>query len=605
VITYSPTATDNVDGPVPVTCAPASGSLFPANGNASPVSCLATDAAGNTATASFSVTVTLVDSTPPSVSVPGPITAEATGSGGASVAFSVTASDAVDPSPSISCSHSPGAVFPIGTTTVSCTATDASGNTSAPASFTISVADRGAPTVSVPGPVMREASGPGGASATYSVTASDAIDPSPSVTCNHSSGETFPLGSTTVSCTAKDASNNNSAPASFLVQVVDTTGPNLQNVPANVTVEANGPAGSKVNFPTPIAVDVVDGPVAGVSCSPASGSTFALGTATVTCSAADSRSNTGSKSFNVTVADKTPPTLLIPTSLGIHATTAEGIPRSPALDGWLSSASAADIVDPSPVVANNAPLFLPIGTTDVTFTARDASGNATSRSSAIVVLPVPPPGTPPIVAPPAPRAPDNPRSLTATPGDGSIKLAWAAVPGAKQYLVYRSAREARQLSALGHGDLVYSGTARTFTDRGLKNGVEYRYVVVVEDAAGNQSVGVAIVVVPRRDLLRSPKNGARLTKPPRLVWTPDGEADYYNAQLLFGKVKVLSVWPSRAQLQLQKSWKFLGRKYTLKPGLYTWHVWPGYGARDAVDYGQLLGSRTFRIVKAAKKPKKR
>jgi hypothetical protein len=70
-------------------------------------------------------------------------------------------------------------------------------------------------------------------------------------------------------------------------------------------------------------------------------------------------------------------------------------------------------------------------------------------------------------------------------------------------------------------------------------------------------------------------------------------------------VKVLSVWPTRAQLQLQKSWKFLGRKYTLKPGLYTWHVWPGYGARDAVDYGQLMGSRTFRIVKAAKKPKKR
>jgi hypothetical protein len=26
-------------------------------------------------------------------------------------------------------------------------------------------------------------------------------------------------------------------------------------------------------------------------------------------------------------------------------------------------------------------------------------------------------------------------------------------------------------------------------------------------------------------------------------------------------------------------------------------VWPGYGARSAVDYGELMGSRTFRIVR--------
>jgi hypothetical protein len=144
---------------------------------------------------------------------------------------------------------------------------------------------------------------------------------------------------------------------------------------------------------------------------------------------------------------------------------------------------------------------------------------------------------------------------------------------------------------------VYSGTARTFTDRGLTNGVEYRYVVVVDDAAGNQSVGVALVVVPRRDLLKSPKNGARLKKAPRLVWTADAEADYYNAQLLLSGVKVLSAWPTRPQLQLRKTWRFSGRKYALKPGLYTWYVWPGYGARASVDYGELLGSRTFRIVR--------
>ena len=39
-----------------------------------------------------------------------------------------------------------------------------------------------------------------------------------------------------------------------------------------------------------------------------------------------------------------------------------------------------------------------------------------------------------------------------------------------------------------------------------------------------------------------------------------------------------------------------GHKYTLAPGLYIWYVWPGFGARSAVNYGDLLGSRTFQIV---------
>ena len=34
----------------------------------------------------------------------------------------------------------------------------------------------------------------------------------------------------------------------------------------------------------------------------------------------------------------------------------------------------------------------------------------------------------------------------------------------------------------------------------------------------------------------------------------------------------------------------------LKPVTYQWYVWPGYGSRSQVVYGQMLGSRTFRIV---------
>ncbi len=53
--TYVASAHDAVDGPIAVTCAPASGFTFPVG--VTPVSCSATDAAGNTATGSFTVTV--------------------------------------------------------------------------------------------------------------------------------------------------------------------------------------------------------------------------------------------------------------------------------------------------------------------------------------------------------------------------------------------------------------------------------------------------------------------------------------------------------------------------------------------------------------------
>jgi hypothetical protein len=38
-------------------------------------------------------------------------------------------------------------------------------------------------------------------------------------------------------------------------------------------------------------------------------------------------------------------------------------------------------------------------------------------------------------------------------------------------------------------------------------------------------------------------------------------------------------------------------------GVYTWYVWPGYGAREAAKYGPLMGSATFQVTSAPAKPK--
>ena len=79
----------------------------------------------------------------------------------------------------------------------------------------------------------------------------------------------------------------------------DTTPPALV-VPQGVTADATTPSGAVVNY-TVQATDASGQP--SVVCSPASGSTFALGTTTVTCVATDAAGNATTKSFAVTVRD--------------------------------------------------------------------------------------------------------------------------------------------------------------------------------------------------------------------------------------------------------------------------------------------------------------
>lgn len=78
------------------------------------------------------------DATPPVLTVPANLTVNATSPSGAVVSYVVTATDAVDPSPTVSCAPASGSSFSIGTTVVTCTATDASGNSSQ-ASFSVTV----------------------------------------------------------------------------------------------------------------------------------------------------------------------------------------------------------------------------------------------------------------------------------------------------------------------------------------------------------------------------------------------------------------------------------------------------------------------------------
>jgi hypothetical protein len=104
------------------------------------VTAVATDAAGNTATCSF--TVTVVDTQAPTITCPANVTAIAGSAGAPCVNVSYPAPTYGDncPGATVACSPAPGSCFPIGTTTVTCTATDASGNSTS-CSFVVTTFD--------------------------------------------------------------------------------------------------------------------------------------------------------------------------------------------------------------------------------------------------------------------------------------------------------------------------------------------------------------------------------------------------------------------------------------------------------------------------------
>ncbi|MBI3949178.1 MAG: HYR domain-containing protein [Acidobacteria bacterium] len=385
VVTYTPaTATDNCDTGVAVTCTPASGSFFPVG--TTTVTCSATDTAGNTGTCSFTVTVN--DTEAPTVTCPADITdSNDPGQCGAVETFVATATDNC-PGVTVTCSPASGSFFPVGTTTVTCTATDASGNT-ATCTFLVTVNDTEAPTANCPANIT-QGTDPGVCNAvvTFTATATDNC-PGATISCTPASGSTFPLGTTTVTCTATDAvGNGNTSTCSFTVTVVDDEAPVL-TCPANIT-QANDPGACSavVTYSPATATDNCDTSLT-VTCSPASGSAFPVGTTTVTCSATDTAGNTGTCSFTVTVNDTQPPTITCPANI----TGAEcGAP--------VTYAATATDNCPGVTAVCNPPSgsTFPVGTTTVTCTATDASGNMATCNFTVTAADT----TPPTITCPAP-----------------------------------------------------------------------------------------------------------------------------------------------------------------------------------------------------------
>src|ERR1043165_1559678 len=285
---------------------------------------------------------------------PESVIAEASSARGGIAFFDVSAMSAGGAPLTPTCDHDSGTNFPLGTTHVNCSVSDAFGTTTG--SFNVFVTDTVAPVLTLPTLVTSDS-----AVVTWTATAVDNIDGSIPVTCSPESGSTFSNGETSVRCSAED-SHANSAVGTFSV-FVNVLPPPFLTVPNDIVAEATAPNGTTVTFAA------TTDPDATVACSPASGSNFPLGITQVDCTATrGSLTTTGS--FFVNVVDTRPPTLTVPSSI----TTGNQIVTF--------TATATDVVDVSPVVTcfPGSGSFFPIGTTTVICVARDFSGNATLKT---------------------------------------------------------------------------------------------------------------------------------------------------------------------------------------------------------------------------------
>ncbi|MDT5269876.1 MAG: hypothetical protein QOH49_2062 [Acidobacteriota bacterium] len=371
VANYTATAEDNLEGALAVSFNIPSGSTFPLG--TTNVNATATDSAGNTTTATFTVTVR--DHTGPVLALPADLLVEATSASGAVATFAATAEDAVGGPVPVSLSPQTGSVFPLGTTVVNATATDGAGNIST-GTFKVIVRDTTAPALDAPADITVEATGPDGAPATFAATATDAVSGQVNVNFSVPSGSTFALGTTQVTAKATDAAGNTTS-KTFNVTVRDTTAPVL-HLPADLTLEATSSTGAIATY-TASADDLVSGNLS-VNFSLTSGSTFPLGTTTVTATATDAAGNITTGTFTVTVRDTTAPTVACPADIVVTA--APGASTAVVNFNPTVSDTVSNVTVTSSPASGSA---FGVGTTIVNVTAKDAAGNTSTCSFTVTV----------------------------------------------------------------------------------------------------------------------------------------------------------------------------------------------------------------------------
>ncbi len=200
-----------------------------------------------------------------------------------------------------------------------------------------------------------------------------------SLTSSVNSGVLFQVGTTTVTYTAIDEAGND-VNASFDITVKDTISPVINNIPENITQDADANScGALVDWPLPIATDNCS--LRSLTSSHNPGEFFSVGTTTVTYTAVDEAENEVSASFDITVKDTISPTINnIPEIIIQYADAGS----CGAIVNW-TLPDATDNCSVSLSSSHNPGDFFDAGITNVIYTALDIHGNSTSLTFEIKV----------------------------------------------------------------------------------------------------------------------------------------------------------------------------------------------------------------------------
>ena len=340
-------------------CAPASGTSFAVG--STEVQCSGADSVGME---SQSILVSVQDAEPPVLAALPDIRQSSCGGTTAQVSFTAEASDncVVE---AVVCNPESGSWFPVGNTTVECSARDTSGNM-ANQSFKVSVFYEEVFTQHPDIQISSTCEDFAQVMFEVETSANCAVV----LVCEPSSGSLFPTGSTEVNCTATGLTGGTSN-MSFDVNVTrDSTPPVLDTLP-DMRFDAGCETSAQVNFQVAAADNC--GAVQPV-CVPPSGSWFPLGNTTVGCTATDSAGNSANSSFQLeVVGGSTPP------SLDAHPKIEPKSPNCQPMQVEFEVAARGGCAAETECIPPSGSLF-PLGPTTVRCTASDAFGNVANMS---------------------------------------------------------------------------------------------------------------------------------------------------------------------------------------------------------------------------------
>jgi hypothetical protein len=384
VVNYTtPTATDDCAVTITRTAGSASGAVFPIG--TTTVTHTATDAAGNVSTCSFEVIITGL---PPQIVSPGNQTASAAaGTCGAVVSFAATDTVGI-PASTITYSHQPGSVFPVGVTTVTATATNAVGSSSV--TFTVTVTDNENPTISGLLPISVNADNGSCAATNVALGTPVTGDNCGVASVTNNAPASYPVGSTTVTWTVTDI-HGNSTTTTQVVTVTDNQAPTV--LVQNITVYLDA-SGNVSITPAQINNGSTDNcGIATVTLDKTSFNCSNVGANTVNLTVTDIHGNSATVAATVTVVDAIKPTVNTPAAQVFcqNTTASYTVPAITVSDNCGIASVSYVITGATSRTGSglNASGAFAVGNSTITWTVTDVNNNVTVVSVPVTVNPAP------------------------------------------------------------------------------------------------------------------------------------------------------------------------------------------------------------------------